>query len=149
LIRVYSIANEFWIEEILYSSGLRNVDIIREMKANQIPLSAEITADSADPKSIDDINIEGGYKIKGARKGADSIQNGIDRILSKKVFITRKSVNLITEFENYCWKPSGNGSFLSEPIDDYNHGVDGIRYSIEQLYTKGIQIVQPIANFRR
>jgi PBSX family phage terminase large subunit len=141
VVRIYSIADELWIEEMIYQKGLRNIDIINEMRRCGITTADEIIADSAEPKSIDDLKIDGGFNIKGALKGSDSIRNGIDRMLSKKIFITRSSSNVILEFENYCWKPSNSGEFLTEPIDDYNHSIDPIRYALEGIYGPSLQFV--------
>jgi PBSX family phage terminase large subunit len=146
---VYAISDELWLDERIYQTGLRNIDILNEFKAIGINSGSQITADSSDPKSIDDLNIEGHLNINGAIKGQDSIRNGIDRIQAKKVFITRRSVNGILEAENYCWKPSVNGGFLSEPIDDYNHFWDSVRYGIEPLYSKGPQEIKPVYGMRR
>ena len=73
-----------------------------------------------------------GLNVFGAIKGPDSVRVGVDWLMSKHIHITERSTNLISEFENYCWKESKNGDFLPAPIDDYNHGIDATRYACSE-----------------
>jgi phage terminase large subunit len=82
-----------------------------------------IIADSAEPKSIEDLR-RGGFNVDGANKGPDSIRNSIDTLKGFKINITRDSVNVIKEFRSYKWvdgKPN-------VPVDYNNHTIDAIRY---------------------
>jgi phage terminase large subunit len=91
-----------------------------------------ITADSAEPKSIDRLRVLGLQRIKKARKGKDSINNGIDYIQDFHIIIHPRCVNFITEISNYTWDTdTKTGKKLNRPIDDFNHLMDEMRYALE------------------
>lgn len=111
-------------DEALYQKGLVNSQIARELKA----FKRNIVADSAEPKSIQEIKTHG-VIIKGAEKGKDSIMFGIQNIQQyEKIYITRRSVNLIDELTKYVWAKDKNGNALNIPIDGWNHCIDPMRY---------------------
>ena len=128
LIEVYRYNGELFINELIYQTGLTNADIIVRMNELNINKYVDIIADSAEPKSIEDIN-RGGYRnILPANKGADSIRNSIDTLQQFKINITKNSVNVIKEFRNYRWATDKDGNYTGKPIDTYNHSIDAIRY---------------------
>ena len=90
-----------------------------------------ITADSAEPKSIDELNTLG-LRVTGAKKGKDSILNGIQWIQDLKIIIHPRCVNFLTEISNYTWDKDKFGKTQNKPIDDFNHLMDAMRYGLEQ-----------------
>ena len=97
----------------------------------------KIRADSAEPKSIDRLYDLGLSHIHRARKGKDSINNGIDYIQDFHIIVHPKCVNFITEISNYTWDvDSKTGKKLNKPIDDFNHLMDAMRYALED-FSKG------------
>ena len=108
-----------------------NSDIVNKFKEIGLEKrggnAAKIYADSADPKSIDEI-FKAGYNVKAAKKGADSIKYGIGLIKQYPINITQDSPNLIKEAQSYKWATDKNGHTLNAPIDFYNHCWDAIRY---------------------
>ena len=91
-----------------------------------------IIADSAEPKSIDDIRKQGIRRIKAAAKGKDSILNGIQHIQSYKIIVHPKCENTILELNNYIWD-NKDGVILNKPVDNYNHLMDALRYAMETI----------------
>ena len=124
---VYRYNGELYIDELIYSTKLTNSDIIAKFKEIGITPQQMIVADSAEPKSIEDIR-RAGFRIEGAKKGADSIRNSIDTLQQYKLNITKRSTNIIKELRNYKWVIDRDGKSTSIPIDSYNHAIDGIRY---------------------
>lgn len=119
---------EIWLDEKVFKTGLTNSDLMQEMDAVDVDRRTEIIADSAEPKSIEEIR-RGGFRIRGATKGKDSILNGINLLQAYKINITKTSLNLIKEFRNYQWvQDKHTGEYINKPIDDYNHGIDAVRY---------------------
>jgi phage terminase large subunit len=121
-----------YFKELIYKTGMLNSDIIESYEALNLNRRgksnpATIWADSADPKSIAEI-YKGGYNIKAAKKGADSIKYGISLIKQYPIFITSDSPNLIKEAQSYKWAVDKNGKTLNKPIDFYNHCWDAVRY---------------------
>ena len=127
LIAVYRYDNQIVLDELIYSTGMLNSDIIAKMKAIGIDGRALIYADSAEPKTIEEIK-RSGFNIHPTVKGADSINFGIGILQEQKILITSDSVNLIKEFRNYTWDKDKNGEKLNKPIDNWNHGIDAVRY---------------------
>jgi phage terminase large subunit len=97
------------------------------MKSLGIDPRSPIYADSAEPKTIEEIR-RSGFNIQPTVKGADSITFGITILQEQNILITSSSVNLIKEFRNYTWDKDKTGAKLNKPIDDWNHGIDATRY---------------------
>lgn len=125
LIGVYEYNNEYYFDEVIYRTGLLNSHIYDLAIKNNINQSVVIYADCAEPKTIEDLK-QRGLKIVGLPKV--SINFGISEIQEKQINVTSKSINLIKEFRMYKWAFDRLGNPLGVPIDDYNHGIDAIRY---------------------
>lgn len=92
-----------------------------------------ITADSSEPKSIEEVRLKGLQRIRGAKKGPDSVRAGILKLQAYKVFVHPRCVNTIVECNNYAWKKNDDGKKLPDPVDEFNHIMDAIRYATEKL----------------
>lgn len=93
-----------------------------------------IIADSAEQKSIEEIKRCGIQKIKPCRKGADSIIHGIQQLQNYQLIIHPSCTGIITELENYTWQKDKNtDSYINKPIDDFNHYLDALRYSLQSV----------------
>lgn len=91
-----------------------------------------IIADSAEPKSVEEIRRKGIYRIKESTKGKDSIIHGIQRLQQYEIIVHPSCEKTITELENYSWKKDRQtGEYINEPIDDFNHFLDALRYSLQ------------------
>lgn len=130
LIKVCFKENEIFAEEIIYQKALTNQQIAELMKQNDLTNLTEIYADSSEPKSIQEIYNCGFINIKPVVKGKDSILNGIQLIKNYKLNVTKNSLNLIKELRNYTWQENKNNEYVNKPIDNYNHGLDGLRYAV-------------------
>lgn len=130
--KVFKQGDNLYIDEILYQTGLTNSDIIQAFKSLGITRQMRIIADSAEPKSIEDLQ-RAGFNIEGADKSGDSIRNSIDTLKQYNVYITRRSKNLIRERNTYRWSKIDK----SKPEDANNHGMDGIRYVALNRINKG------------
>jgi len=129
IVRVYTDGHGFAVDEICYATRLTNSDISKVLRDNQVDRSDVVICDSAEPKSIDEIHAHG-FNTHGARKGKDSVKNGIQFLHSRPLLVTARSVNLIRELRNYKWKEDKNGKQLNEPVDKFNHAIDAMRYAI-------------------
>lgn len=126
---------DLWVFDELYQKGMSNEQIYEEIL--KMGYSKEkIVADSAEPKSIDRLYNLGLRRIKRARKGKDSINNGIDFIQDYKIHIHPKCTNFMTEISNYVWDEDKTGAKINKPIDDFNHLMDAMRYALEE-YSRG------------
>lgn len=120
---------ELWIWDELYQKGLVNREIAQCIEQTGYK-KERITADSAEPKSIEELS-RLGLKVKSARKGKDSIMNGIQFIQDYKIHVHPRCANFITEISNYAWDKDKFGASLNKPIDEFNHLMDALRYGIE------------------
>ena len=126
---------EIFVFDEIYKKALRNRMIYDEISKRGYS-KEKITADSAEPKSIDELRDLGLRRISGAAKGKDSINNGIQFIQGFKIYIHPKCVNFITEISNYTWDKDRFGNTTNKPIDDFNHLMDAFRYAIEDFISK-------------
>ena len=129
IVRVYTDGHGFAVDELCYATRLTNSDISKVLRDSGVSRSDVIICDSAEPKSIDEIHAHG-FNTHGARKGKDSVKNGIQFLHSRPLLVTARSVNLIRELRNYKWKEDKNGKQLNEPVDNFNHAIDAMRYAI-------------------
>ena len=120
---------QLFVFDEMYQKGMSNRKIAEEIKAMGYG-KERIIADSAEPKSIDEL-IGLGLRAKGAKKGKDSIQNGIQWIQDLEIIIHPRCVNFLTEISNYTWDKDKFGTKLNVPIDDFNHLMDAMRYALE------------------
>ena len=117
----------------MYEKGLSNKRIAENIR-NMGYSKERITADSAEPKSIDELKSLG-LRVKGAMKGKDSIKNGIQWIQDLEIIVHPRCVNFLTEISNYTWDTDKFGTKLNVPIDDFNHLMDAMRYALEKYIT--------------
>ena len=128
---------EIFIFDEHYQKAMSNKDIANMIKYKGYS-KERIVGDSSEPKSIDDIKRQGIYRLKGARKGKDSILNGIQYIQDFKIYVHPKCENTLIELSNYVWDTK-EGNVINKPIDDYNHLMDALRYSLEDIRLGGVK----------
>lgn len=119
-----------YVMDEIYKKRLTNKQIYKEIVRKGYE-SEYIVADSAEPKSIAELKHYGLYNIKRSRKGKDSVLNGIQFIQDFKIIVHPQCVNFMTEVLNYQWDEDKQGVKLNRPIDDFNHLIDAMRYSLE------------------
>ena len=118
------------------ATGKTNKDLANIIKSMGLSKSV-IIADCAEPKSIAEIKADGIQKIKPCTKGADSILHGIQRLQNYQIIIHPSCTGIITEFENYTFQKDKNtGQYINKPIDDFNHYIDALRYSLQCVGAK-------------
>ena len=123
-----------YVWDEMYQKGMSN-KAIRDQIVRMGYSKERITADSAEPKSIDELKGLG-LRVTGAKKGKDSINNGIQWIQDLEVIIHPRCVNFLTEISSYQWKTDKFNKKLNEPEDDNNHLMDAMRYALEQFIQK-------------
>ena len=136
IVEVFKLNDDLYINELLYSKGLTNQDIAERLRELNITRQVEIIADSAEPKSIEELYRQG-FNVKGAKKGADSINMGIDILRRFKLHITKNSTNALNEFKYYKWLTDKNGHIVNKPASNQqDHILDAVRYvALNKLMT--------------
>ena len=125
-------AHRLYVYDELYEKGLTNAALFNRIQIKGYT-KEQITADSAEPKSIDELKAMGMRRIRGARKGKDSVANGIQYIQNYEIIILPHCVNFLREIGNYTWKIDRTGAKLNIPADDDNHLMDAMRYAMEEM----------------
>jgi len=125
LIAVYNQSGELVLDELIYQKRLLNSDINNLLK--ELNISGIIVADSAEPKSIAELQSYG-WVVEPAKKGADSIRQSINTLKKYKINVTQRSHNLKAELNGYKWKQNKDGKLENQPVDFMNHSIDAIRY---------------------
>lgn len=120
---------KLYVWDEFYEKGMSNKAINNKIVAMGYG-KERITGDSAEPKSIDELKSLK-LRIKGAKKGKDSIMNGVQWIQDLEIIIHPRCANFITEISNYTWAEDKFGNKLNKPIDDFNHLMDAMRYALE------------------
>lgn len=123
-------SSRLWVFDELYERGLTNKEIAARLEAKGYS-KERITADSAEPKSIDELRALGVRRITGARKGRDSVNNGIQFLQNLEIIISPSCVNFLTEIVNYAWQVDKWGQTLNRPAEGFDHLMDAMRYALE------------------
>lgn len=132
IVAIYYYDGGYILDEITFLKGLSNKQIADTI-LNQP--QALVIADSAEPKSIDEIKAHG-VNIQAAEKGADSVRNGIQLVQDQRISMTKRSTNIIKEYRNYLWETDRDGKILNEPEHTFSHSMDAIRYALTSLIKK-------------
>lgn len=129
IVAVYKYNNSLILDEITYQKGLSNKQIA-DILQNQP--QALVVADSAEPKSIDEIRSYG-INILPSNKGQGSVNQGIQKVQDQRISVTKRSINVIKEYRNYLWETDKDGKILNVPSPILNHSLDAVRYAVESL----------------
>lgn len=127
IVDIYRYNDGYVIDELLFQKGMTNAHIAEFLKEH--PQEVVTIADSAEPKSIDELKAFG-VNIIGATKGQGSVMQGIQNVQSKRISVTKRSVNVIKEYRNYLWRTDRDGIVLNEPEHFFSHSMDAIRYGM-------------------
>lgn len=117
-----------YIDEMFYGSGMHNFDIIKALNAHGFPKkSTRLYADCAEPKANSEIKLAG-FNVWPSDKSKE-ITFQVSWMQGWTLFVTKTSTNVIHEFRNYLWDTDRDGNRLNQPIKDFDHAMDAIRYA--------------------
>jgi phage terminase large subunit len=115
-----------YVDELLYETKLTTNDLIERYQALGLTKSIATYCDAAEPKTIEEI-CRAGYNALSADK---DVTEGIRKVKSQPLYITKRSVNLIKELKSYKWKTDKDGKVLDEPVKFNDHACDALRYGV-------------------
>ncbi len=144
IVKVFYYNGGYILDEVLYQKGVSNKQLADTL-LNQ--LKVLVIADSAEPKSIDEIRSYG-VNIQPTEKGKDSVRQGIQIVQDQQISVTKRSANVVKEYRNYMFKTDRNGRTLNEPEHLWSHSMDAIRYAMTSLIPM-IRRKEMIANMPR
>lgn len=123
--------NRIYVRDEWHDTGKTNDEIANVIKSKGLAKSV-IIADSAEPKSIQELKKQGITRVKESVKGADSIIHGIQKLQQYEIIVDYSCTETITELENYSWQKDKNtNEYINKPIDSFNHMLDALRYSLQ------------------
>ena len=131
LIDVYYYNGGYILDERLYRKGMNNKPLADFINNLEFPETLVI-ADSAEPKSIDELRLYG-INVLPAEKGPGSIKQGIDTVQYQRISVTKRSVNTIKEYRNYMWITDKDGKIINQPESGNDHSMDALRYALASL----------------
>lgn len=137
----YDVKREIlYIFDEIYQPKLTNRQAAVKIK-KKITETALIRADSAEPKSIKELN-ELGLRVIAAKKGPDSVEFGIRWLqgLSTIVIDKKRCPNTYKEFVTYEYETTRDGQYISAYPDKNNHAIDAVRYGCEDLMPARFQV---------
>jgi phage terminase large subunit len=146
IVAIYYYNGGYILDEIVYQKKLSNKSIADILTVQP---KATVMADSAEPKSIDEIK-SFGVVILPARKGAGSVNQGIQFVQEQKISVTKRSNNLWQEYQNYVWLTDKNGKTLNESVGFNDHLMSAIRYGFDKINPENqIPRIIPQNNFNQ
>ena len=131
LVDIYYYNGGYIIDEKLYQKGMSNKQIADFVLNLEYP-SVMVVADSAEPKSIDELRSYG-VNVIPVTKGKDSVYQGIQFVQDQRISITKGSYNVIKEYRNYLFETDKDGKVTNDPSPVFNHSMDAIRYGFDAL----------------
>lgn len=143
IVDIYKYNGGYIVDEQLYRKGVTNKQIA-DILNNLEQASTTVVADSAEPKSIDEIRSYG-VPIFPAQKGPDSICQGIQLVQSLPMSVTKRSTNLVKEYRNYLWMEDKDGKIINKPTPGNDHALDAVRYAISSLHPHEDETVSNLA----
>lgn len=129
VVAIYYYNGGYVLDEVLYRKGMSNQQIASFM--NNLDFGV-IVADSAEPKSIDELQMYG-LSVVAAKKGSGSILQGIGYVQEQSISMTKRSVNLIKEYRNYLWQTDKDGKTINIPEGGFDHALDAVRYKLSSI----------------
>lgn len=132
IVDIYYYNGGYILDEVCYQKGMSNKQIADVIKDQD---QVMVIADSAEPKSIDEIRLYG-INMMPAVKGAGSISQGIQFVQQQRISVTKRSDNIIKEYRNYLWATDKQGKILNEPEGGLDHALDAVRYAFTSLAPK-------------
>lgn len=131
VVAIYYYNGGYILDEQAYRKGLSNKQIADVINNLERPETL-VVADSAEPKSIDELRLYG-VNVLPAQKGPGSLLQGIQYVQDQKISVTKRSVNLIKEYRNYLWQTDKEGKIINVPEGGFDHALDAVRYGLESL----------------
>jgi phage terminase large subunit len=136
IVAIYYHNGGYILDQITYQKGLSNKQIADVLNNND---KALVIADSAEPKSIDEI-MSYGVMIQPSQKGTGSVLQGIQYVQQQRISVTKRSVDILKEYRNYLWQTDKEGKIINEPEVIFNHMMDSCRYGMESLKPKEVHV---------
>lgn len=129
IVAIYRHNGGFILDQVTYQKGLSNKQIADILM--NLP-KALVIADSAEPKSIDEITSYG-ISIMGSQKGQGSVLQGIQYVQQQRISVTKRSLDILKEYRNFLWQTDKDGKIINEPEIIFKHSMDAISYGMNSL----------------
>lgn len=129
IVALYYYNGGYILDEVIYTKGLSNKQIA-DVLLNQ--RRALVIADSAEPKSIDEIKSYG-LTVMPCTKGPGSVLQRIQLAQGQQISVTKNSVNILKEYRNYLFLTDKDGKITNEPDHLWSHSMDAFMYALASV----------------
>ena len=142
LVKCVKIDNCLYVEECMYDTGVMAGDIEAALMRNGYQYGDMVFCDHNQPIIVDELRRMQVNAVK-AKKGNNSVLEGIEALRRLRVFVTEDSKNLLEEYTKYSYKlkkggdPDNDNDWLNEPEDKWNHLIDATRYAYVSKFRIG------------
>lgn len=140
LLEIRECDDAYYVDEKVYASGLTNNDLIEKMREQELSSEKYMFCDSAEPNRIEEIK-RAGFNASSSNK---DVKKGIDTVKSKKIFITKRSLNTIKESRGYSYKTTTDGAVLEDPVRLNDDAMCALRYGIHTYLTKSTASIRQL-----
>lgn len=126
---------DLYVDLLCYETGLLNASIADYLTSNMLHRLITV-CDNAEQKSIVELQ-QKRIKAIPCVKGRGSVAGGIAQVKQFKLHVTKRSVKLLDELDNYKFiKDEATDTYTNETIDAWNHALDALRYGVDYLIRK-------------
>ncbi len=139
LTRVLIDGDNIYLRELVYERGLLINDLVNLTQAELLP-HEKVYCDSAEPRTIEELRRRG-INARAAKKGADSVRQGIAFIKQHHIYVTSDSLGIINELQRYKWAADTSGKLLDKPIDAFDDGLDSVRYAVSHALKSKLKLL--------
>lgn len=136
-VAIYYWNGSYIVDEVVFGTELSNEFVAGEIKKYGTSITM---ADSAEPKSIAEMR-RYAIQVQGVEKGKDSVNFRIKTTALKKIYVTRKSLNVWNAYENYRWEEDKDGNPTGKPDHYLSDAMDAVSYAIASMHNKQSDIV--------
>lgn len=129
------VAYKLYVYDEFYGIGMTNSQIERALKERDLQ-NEIIEADSAEQRTINELRLLGVNGVRPCKKGAGSVIEGIQKLQDFEIIVHPRCENTIIELNNYVFEKNKAGRIINQPIDDFNHLMDALRYATRDLRSR-------------
>jgi len=130
VVAVWKHNRDVWVKQMVYMTGLTNQDLSEAMTAVGMSKNTYITADSAEPKSIEELCREG-WMVKACKKWGKSFKPSAALFMQGlRIHVIEGSLELMKECATWSWRQDKEGHVLPLVADGNDHGIDAVVYKV-------------------
>ena len=141
---IYYYNGGYIVDELAYRKGMLNSDIANLILNQPNPNTLTI-ADSAEPKSIADLQLAGVSVMGVEKKGAGGVNftnAAIAHVQGQRMSLTKRSTNYIKSYRNFMWEVDKEGKILPKYDHFWSDGMMSVVYGMQHSKPKKERVIK-------